>query len=198
MMVTTHAFASLLVCAPLALLFPDQSASIAVLALVGGAFPDVDVVLGTHRRTLHFPLGYWCLLPFAAGVSVVSGPVALGLVAFLLGAGLHSASDVLGGGLEDKPWEQTADRAVYCHASGAWLPPKFIIAYDGSKGDFLLTCLLAMSMVAYGDVPYLLPVVLSGVVFAAVYTIIRRRLPQFEDWLYENVPVLRPLLNNLY
>lgn len=199
MMATTHAFAGLLVAAPIAVFFPEHATPVALAALSGGVFPDLDVFIGRHRRTLHFPVLYWglCLGLGVAGL-VVGLPELLYAAVFVLAAALHSVSDVLGGGLEKEPWKQTTDCAVYCHVSTRWVAPRHYIAYDGSKGDLLATCILATSAVAYAGVPHLWLIVGGGIGIAAGYTLVRRWLPAVEDWLYENVPFLHPFLDGLH
>jgi hypothetical protein len=114
MMATTHALAGMAL-ASVATLF----APVAVVAAgAGGAVPDLDTP-GRHRRTLHYPVYYsLAALGLLAVAFVVPTPATVALAAFVGAAAVHSASDVLGGGLELRPWEGTSDRAVHDHYHG--------------------------------------------------------------------------------
>jgi hypothetical protein len=175
MMVMTHALAGMLVGA-LALFVEPSLAPVAALAgAAGGVFPDLDIYVG-HRRTLHFPV-------YAAAVAVpvvalaLAGPSALSvaLAAFCIGAALHAASDVLGGGLELRPWEATSDRAVYSHFHGRWLAPRRWVRYDGAPEDFLVASALALPSLVLFD-GLVAEAALGLLVISAGYTFLRRRL----------------------
>ncbi|ADQ66236.1 hypothetical protein C499_09409 [Halogeometricum borinquense DSM 11551] len=177
MMVTTHAAAALLFFAtPVALFAPEFTAAAIIGALLGGIVPDVDLFVGTHRKSLHFPV-YASLAGVGAGIVALVAPstASVAAAAFLLGAGLHAASDWFGGSDELRPWERTSRRAVYLHPRRRWLRPRHIIRYDGAPEDFFLTVVLAIP-VAYA-VPSVRLVVAAGLVVGAVYTLFRRRVP---------------------
>jgi hypothetical protein len=105
----------------------------------------------------------------------------------LLAAALHSVSDVLGGGLELRPWEGTSDRAVYSHHHDRWIAPLRLVRYDGAPEDLLLSVAIAIPLVAVLDGPFelLLAVILC---IAAAYTGLRRILPHIAELLVQLVP----------
>ena len=187
MMATTHAFAGLVLAALVALVAPQFAVVVAVAAILGGVFPDLDLV-GAHRRTLHFPVYYWLVAAPASVVALaVPTTATVGLAVFLFAAALHSLSDYLGGGLEPKPWQATSERAVYSHYHDRWLEPRRWVRYDGAPEDLALAAVLALPAL----------VVFDGVIRTAVgallavsigYTLIRKPLASGGEWLLERAP----------
>lgn len=175
MMVTTHAFLGLAVASSMVLIAPEFSAAAAVGAIAGGVFPDLDLLF-KHRRTFHFPTYYSVLSLLSLPIILLftSDLTVLGFF-FLLSASLHSISDVIGGGLELKPWEGKSDRAVYLHYRGRWLKPRRWIRYDGAPEDFVLASVLALpSFYLYGGV--VRNVVVLGVLLSLFYTLLRKKM----------------------
>jgi hypothetical protein len=179
MMATTHAFAGLSLAVALVLAVPTLAPALvlaaAVGALAGGVFPDLDLV-ATHRRTLHFPVGYWLLaLPAGAVAAFAPTPASVGAALFLLSAAVHSASDVIGGGLETRPWLGTSDKGVYLHVRKRWLAPRQWIRYDGAPEDFAVGALFAAPglLVFDGQLRLVLAVMLGA---SLVYTVFRKKL----------------------
>lgn len=184
MMATTHAAVGLLLAAPVALVAPEVAIPAAVGGLAGGVFPDLDLFVGTHRKTLHYPAYYWLVAVPALVVAVVA-PTALtvGLALFLLSAAVHSVSDVFGAGLEARPWEATSDRAVYLHPQSRWLAPRRVIRYDGAPEDLATAAVVAVpGLLLFGDRIRL--VVVVGLAVSVAYVAVRRRLPDSVlEWL---------------
>lgn len=176
-MLPTHALAGMAAALPFALAAPEL-AGIALLAgFVGGLLPDLDMYTG-HRKSLHYPVYYPVLAVPALAVAVVATVPATVAIAFLLlGAALHSAMDVLGGGLELYPWAATSDRAVYDHFRGRWLAPRRVIPYDGSPADLALAALLGLVLIVVVGTGLVGWLVTSALVVAVVYTAVRRQLP---------------------
>lgn len=176
MMGVTHALVGLVLAVPVALLAPAFATPAAVGALVGGFLPDVDLFVGVHRRTLHFPVA-GPVAGVLAGLVAVAVPSAASVaVAFvLLSAGVHAATDALGAGEELRPWERTNPNAVYDHVRGRWLRARYLVPYDGSPRDLLLTVVCAVPVVLVFDGPVRW-VVVGLVALAAVYTLLRERL----------------------
>ena len=176
MMLPTHALAGMALALPVALAVPELAGTALLAGFLGGVLPDLDLYAG-HRRSLHFPVYYAALAaPALAVAALFSSPATVGAALVLAGAALHSVTDVLGGGLELRPWEGTSERAVYDHYRGRWLAPRRWVSYDGSPGDFLLSAGLAAPLLAVtGDALSLL--VAATVAVAAVYAAVRRLLP---------------------
>lgn len=107
-------------------------------ALLGGVAPDLDV-FAAHRKTLHYPVGYWGVALGLVGLHAVvpSRPLWLVCVA-VVAAAAHSSSDILAGSVEREPWNPTTERAVYNHVRGAWHRPRRYVRYSGAIEDLLL------------------------------------------------------------
>jgi hypothetical protein len=191
-MATTHAAIGLLVAAPLVYLAPEFAAVGALAGLVGGLFPDVDLVVGVHRRTLHLPEHY----PLVAGGAVpvaalVPGPATVAVAVFSVAATAHVLADLLGGSSERRPWEAATNRGVYSRAADRWLAPRRWVRYDGAPEDLLLTLGAGVpAAVLFG--PPIDRVAAVGIAVAVPYAVVRKRLPQLSNRVELPVPpVLR-------
>jgi len=198
MMLPTHVLAGMLLAAPLLRLAPELATVGFVAGALGGLFPDLDMYVG-HRRTLHYPVYYSVIAVVAVGVAALAPTAATVAVAvFLLGAAVHSLSDIYGGGLELRPWEGTSDRAVYDHYRGRWVAPRGRIRYDGSAEDLALAVGLSLPLLYLLDGP-LRFLVIASLVVAVVYTVLRRYLAELAARLVALVPsALRPHVPDRY
>lgn len=180
MMATTHAFTGLAVVAPLAYLAPEFALPLAVGAIAGGVFPDLDVAF-EHRRTLHFPVyGGVAAIPAVVLAALSLSNVTVGLAAFAVAAWLHAVSDAFGAGPTIDPWRNPSDRAVYDHVRGRWIAPRRWVRYDGAPEDAVLAVGLAMpSLVIFDEYSTIQALAVAGVVVSLSYAAVRRRLV---DW----------------
>ncbi|WP_277554578.1 metal-dependent hydrolase [Halobaculum limi] len=176
-MAFTHALVGAALAAPVVAFAPELAVPAVLAGMVGGLVPDVDLFVGRHRRTLHFPILGWALaLPavalalFAPGVATVAA--AVGTVSFAV----HAGMDALGAGDEVRPWERTSREAVYDHLRGKWVEPRFWIRYDGAPEDAVATAILAAPVVVFYPDPF--PAIATACVVLGVgYAVVRRRLP---------------------
>lgn len=179
-MLPTHALKGMLLAVPVAWIAPEFAEIALFAGFLGGIVPDLDMYVG-HRKTLHFPVWYSVLtVPALVIAAIVPTGATVAIAIGLLAAAVHSLSDVLGGGLELRPWEGTSDRAVYDHYRKRWIPPRRWIRYDGSPGDFSLSALFAAPLVLTVD-GTLQAAVVATVTVAAVYAAVRRRLPDLAE-----------------
>ncbi|MFC7046918.1 metal-dependent hydrolase [Halobacteriaceae archaeon GCM10025711] len=178
MMSTTHAFVGLLLASSMLFLAPEFAVVGAVAAMAGGVFPDLDLFVGEHRKTLHYPDYYWvAAAPAVAVAAFAPGPLTVGAAFFLVSAALHSASDALGGGLGLRPWEDTSDRrGVYLHSRRRWIPPRRWVRYDGAPEDLALAAAFALPGYLLFD-GVVSQIVVAGLAVSVVYTAVRKRLP---------------------
>lgn len=175
-MLPTHALAGMAAALPFGLAVPELAGVALLAGFVGGLVPDLDLYAG-HRKSLHYPVYYPVLAaPTVTVAALTPSPAAVAAACLLVGAALHSAMDVLGGGLELYPWAATSDRAVYDHFHGRWLAPRRVVPYDGSPADLALAALLALSLVLVAGIA-LRWLVVTALVVAIGYTAVRRRLP---------------------
>jgi hypothetical protein len=165
-------------------------------AFVGGLVPDLDLVT-SHRKTLHFPVLY----PVAAcglfGLfAVVGGQTLFVLGVAVASAGLHSLSDVLGGGVGYEPWEHSSSKAVYNHVLGRWHRPRRLVRYSGAPEDFLLCAAVAVPVVLSPSPgpPFRAPLV-AILAVSGLYALSRRRLPAIAASLRAVLPA--PVVHRL-
>ncbi|MFW5935230.1 MAG: metal-dependent hydrolase [Halolamina sp.] len=186
MMLPTHALFGMLLALPVAVLAPEYGVVALGAGLAGGILPDLDLYVG-HRKTLHYPVGY-SLLAVAAAAGAVLTPTAgiVGAALLFAAAASHSLVDVLGGGLELRPWEATSERAVYDHYRGRWIAPRRWVRYDGAPEDLLLSVGLAVPLWLHVGSPFR-PVVLAALGVGTVYAASRRVLPRVAHLLATEV-----------
>ncbi|WP_224268125.1 metal-dependent hydrolase [Haloprofundus salinisoli] len=185
MMSPTHIAIGVVIAAPVTVFAPELAPLVALAAMAGGVFPDLDLFVGVHRKTLHFPVYYWGVVIPAAVLAVAApSPVTIAAFFFFLSAAVHSVADWFCGGNELRPWEKTSEHAVFVHPLGRWLRPKRLVRWDGSPEDLLLTLLFSLpGLVLFeGPVRVLTAAVL---VVAVVYAAVRKRVPDLAPWLAE-------------
>jgi hypothetical protein len=102
------------------------------------------------------------------------------VAAFLISAAVHAASDVLGGGLEARPWLAESDRGVFLHTRGRWVAPRRYVRYDGAPEDLAVAVLFAVPGWITFD-GWLRGAVVAGVAVSAGYVLVRKRLPALEE-----------------
>jgi len=183
MMTPTHALAGALLGAVTATAVPGVGSSAVVVGFVGGALPDADL-LGTHRRSLHFPVSGSVAAVLAAGVSGIVPTTTTVLVAVFLGSvAVHCVMDAFGGGVGLRPWEGTSEKGVYDHVAGRWIRPRGWVRYAGAPEDFLVGAACCLPAMALASGP--LAVVLGGVlVGSGVFVLVRRRLAGITERLF--------------
>ncbi|MFB6188894.1 MAG: metal-dependent hydrolase [Halapricum sp.] len=186
-MATTHGLAGLLLGAVLSFVAPEQAPTLMLAGLAGGLAPDADLYAG-HRRTLHFPVYGSVLAVAIVGLALFTSiPAILGLAAFVAAAALHAVTDVLGGGLELRPWQAGSERAVYSHYHGQWLAPRRVIPYDGSPRDLSLA--LALGLPALVMTQGVLRVGVAGALLVSIgYTLLRKRLASIATMIVGLLP----------
>lgn len=187
MMLPTHALVGLALAAPLALYAPELAPAALLGALVGGILPDLDMYAG-HRKTLHYPTLYpLAAVPAVAAALVWTTPATLAVAFLLVAAAVHCRMDIYGGGLELRPWEGTSDRAVYDHASGTWVPPRRLIAYDGSRGDLALSLAVGLPLLVVLEGTFV-AVVAVALTIATSYVLLRKHLANLAPTVFSRVP----------
>lgn len=180
MMGTTHAAMGIALAAPLTMVAPEFAPVAAIAGLVGGVFPDLDLLSGQHRQTLHFPVYYSATALVASAVALLAPATATVAVAFfLVSAAVHCVTDAAGGGLELRPWEATDDRGVYVHPADRWVRARRWIRYDGSPEDLVLASLFSLpGLLLFDGVVWTLTV--AGLAISVVYVAVRKLLPEIE------------------
>lgn len=177
-MAPTHAIIGLLIAAPVAFVVPEHAPSVTLAAVIGSLAPDLDMVVGAHRRTFHFPVLAW--VPALVAVAlVVSAPTPwlVASAAFLVAVAVHPLCDLLGGSSEPHPWLAETNRGVYSHLQRRWIAPRRLVRYDGSPGDLAVAATASLPpLVVFG--PAVEPWVVTALVVATGYAAVRKRIPQ--------------------
>jgi hypothetical protein len=147
------------------------------------------MVVGSHRRTFHFPVLAWPpALGATAAAALAPEPWLVALAVGLLAAAVHPLCDLLGGSSEPHPWLAETDRGVYAHLGGRWVRPRRSIQYDGSPGDLAVAAVAALPVLAVFGAS-VEPFVVGVLVVGAGYVAVRERVPQLSGRL----PVPGPL-----
>lgn len=184
MMGLTHAVMSVVVAIPFLYLYPQLALPIAVIAYLGGSFPDFDLFFGVHRKTLHYPV-YFTVSAIATtvGFAVTTSTVLMFVSVFLCGAAIHSLMDIVGAGVEEKPWNQTNPHAVYVHPQNRWATARYWIPYDGSPHDLVVLAMLSVIVVYVYSEPVVTIGILVTLVISTVYTLVRKDLPAVKTYI---------------
>ncbi|QKQ98408.1 metal-dependent hydrolase [Candidatus Nanohaloarchaea archaeon] len=184
MMGVTHALMGGLLGASSAVFTLEYFLAAVIAGYLGGLFPDLDLAFN-HRQTLHFPVGYTVLSVAAVATAVFTAEKGLIILSyFILSAAVHSWIDILGGGLEEKPWEGTTDKGVYSHSLDRWFPPLQVIRYDGAPEDFLLTLGLGTALFPLlAGYPVAQKIVVASIAVGGLYSLVRKKLLDVRDFL---------------
>lgn len=181
MMSPTHTATGVVLATPLFVVAPEFAALGALAGIAGGVFPDLDLFVGEHRKTLHFPVYYWFLALPATLLAVVAPSAAtVALALFALSAAVHSVVDWFGAGPEPRPWADPSEQAVYLHPRNRWLAPKRWVRYDGAPEDLVLTGVLSVPGLLLFEGP-VRTLTVAGLVVGVVYTVVRKRVPDYID-----------------
>lgn len=181
MMNTTHAVMGAALATVTTVTVPEFAVTAAMAAMVGSVLPDLDIALGVHRRTLHYPVIGWAVaIPVVAAAVAVPDSTTVAIAFLLTGFALHSSVDILGGGPEARPWAVRSDRGVYAHVPGRWLRARRWIRYDGAPEDFLLGLAMAVPVLwAFDGIVVHLVLICLGI--SVPYTVFRKRIPDLTD-----------------
>ncbi len=182
-MAFTHVAAGLALAATVAAVAPVYAVPAAAGSVAGGLLPDLDLVVGAHRRTLHFPAFYWLPAALFGAVAVLApSALAVGLALAALTAAVHAVSDAAGAGDELRPWERTSTNGVYLHVARRWVAPRYWVRYDGAPEDLLLAVVLAAPALVVYDPP-VRTLVAAMLVLAGGYSLVRKRVPALAESL---------------
>lgn len=178
MMVTTHALIAGALASTMVFIAPEYAYTAVVAALVGGFVPDLDMPFN-HRRTFHFPV-YFSVLALFGVIGILVAPSTVSIVVgwFLIGAAVHSVSDIVSGDLGLRPWEMNDDRSVYIHYLGRYAKPRRWVRYDGSPEDFVLAVFFAVPIIALFD-DALVQVVAGLLGVSFIYMLVRKKIVEY-------------------
>lgn len=154
---------------------------------IASVISDLDLFIGQHRKTLHYPVYSIILFFFTIPIIYVSPIFGVYLNSFLLCFGMHSIFDAIGGGLGKRPWKSDLNLpTVYNHYSNRWMYKhnfKYRLEYDGSPADLLILIILSIWVFIMLDIQYTTYIIISSLFIGSLYTITRKRLVKIEDKL---------------
>lgn len=183
MMNTTHVLVGLSIATVAMTVWPTFATIAAVAILVGSIVPDLDILVGEHRRTFHFPVIGWAVsAPSLVLAVIVPLEVTIAVAFFVLGVAIHSAMDIVGGGPEMRPWLIHSDRAVFAHYPGRWFRPRRWIRYDGAPEDFVFGMIAAIPALLVYD-GWIRRIVLIALITSLLYTVFRKQIPDISKQL---------------
>ena len=173
----THIGVGIAIATPMLVVAPEFAVVAAFGGMAGGLFPDLDLFVGSHRKSLHFPVYYW-LPAIAASFATALFPISVTVftVFFFVSAAIHSGMDWFGAGHEPRPWQRRSNQAVYLHPRKRWLEPRYVIRYDGAPEDVAIAVgLLVPGAFLFGS-PVSEPAIATATI-AVLYGVFRKRLP---------------------
>lgn len=179
---STHILFGMIIAYLYSYIQPELLFPLTLAAILGSIIPDLDMPFD-HRKTLHYPVYYSIGAILSVPIFIFSASLITGVVSMLfLSMALHCLVDVLGCGLEPRPWEANNDQAVYFHYPGFWAKPRRWIKYDGSPGDHIITLSLAivlMNLYTYPFKQFVAAVLVSGTLYTFSRRILKDLAPSF-------------------
>jgi hypothetical protein len=201
MMVTTHMGCGFVVGFTLALILALLTSSPTVLGLsgflavcgaLGGFIPDIDRIehLGpirmTHRKTLHYPIGYGILALVLVYIGIILNAKCLYLASLFLGAWLHSFMDIFDDFYLDP------DHGVYEHIRKKWIKPRRLIPF-ASRREWSLQSLCDVAAISIS--PFISGIyTLSGWILTALTYLVVWFASTFYEFKY-TVPKRLAMIN---
>ncbi|MFB6213678.1 MAG: hypothetical protein ABEJ07_03910 [Candidatus Nanohaloarchaea archaeon] len=171
MMVSTHILIGGLIGYLFSTAISVNPVTLALAGMLGGLIPELDFLIGHHRKTLHFPYSYFLLsIPVLILIPFFQAELLILLATVLVSAGVHSFMDIFAGA-ELRSWDESEweDTAVYDHIRDKWIQPQRI-AYGGSMRDFLLSTICFFSTIYLINDPKILLIATGLIVFSVAYT----------------------------
>jgi len=166
MMFSTHILVGAVLGYGVSAIASAEVATLIIAGMIGGLIPELDFIVGKHRKTLHYPFSYFitALIPLT-GFLMFQIEIFLLLATVLLAAGVHSFMDIFAGA-ELRSWNRNEwkETAVYNHIGQKWISPRRW-AYGGSKQDLLL------SIICFGTLVYWISNIRLNIIFTVLLTL---------------------------
>lgn len=196
MMLPTHISIGLILFLPMSNIYQDYSSFILLASIIGSIFPDLDMIYMNHRKTLHPIFIYFSLSMLFLLLSVITNNLYIILLfVILLSSFIHTLFDTFGTGAEKHPWKHNNNDAIYSYILHKWIKGRRYIAYDGSPMDLLLLLCFSILFIQYNDIIEYNIIIYICISVGLIYTILRKKLPTIENYIYENIKVARFIIN---
>ena len=126
MMVSTHILVGGLIGYLFSTTVTLNPVALTLAGMLGGLIPELDFLIGYHRKTLHSPYIYFLLsIPVLIAIPSFQAERLILIVTMLVSAGFHSFMDIFAGAelrsWDRSKWQQTA---VYNHLRQKWIKPR--------------------------------------------------------------------------
>lgn len=196
-MLPTHVNSSIFLISLAAATFSfELSAILLSIVLVASIFPDLDMIVGIHRKTLHPVVVYAAVTALITPIFFLSQNTIIGYLGlFTLFCTIHTAVDVLGTGAEKRPWEHNNDNAIYSASMQKWLKARRVFNYDGSPLDLIVLMASTAAIFYTANLPQMFEILIfTLLVIGIIYTAVRRTLPKLEEYFFENSRVIRVII----
>lgn len=200
-MFPTHLLFGILVAGVYTIFNPSSQNLLILICVIGSTISDLDLFIGQHRKTLHFPVYSGFLFIITLPLIYIVPNFGLYINSCIFCLGMHSWFDAIGGGLGKRPWDSELNLpTVYNHYSDTWLYKndfKYRIEYDGSPVDLVISLVLAAYIFTTTDTPYMDEILLFSVFISFVYTVSRKKLIKFEGVLAQ-YPIINWFITSLH
>jgi len=144
--------------------------------------PDLDLYAG-HRKTLHYPVyASLATVPTVALAVVAPSTMTVALAVALSASALHAVADVLGGGLELRPWEEVPSERFTVTITTAGFDPAASCATTAHPKTLTVAGLVAVPLVVMSDGPVTV-VTVALLSVSAVYVLLRKTLANIAERL---------------
>ena len=195
-MLPTHISIGLILFLLISNIYKDYSSLILLASVIGSIFPDLDMIYMKHRKTLH-PIFIYLFLSilFLLMASIINNLYIILLFVIFLASFIHTLFDIFGTGAEKYPWKHNNNDAIYSYLLQKWIQGRRYIAYDGSPMDLLLLLCCSILFIEYNDIIEYNIIIYICILIGLIYTLLRKRLPKIENYLYENIKVARFIIN---
>lgn len=196
MMLPTHIVIGILISIPITSIYPNFTNLILLSSIFGSLLPDLDMIYMTHRKTLHPILLYLILTFLLFIIYVITEIFVIALLSIVFfNSFIHTIGDISGTGAEKYPWEQNNDKSIYSIVLNRWIKSRRYILYDGSTRDLMVLLISSILVIYYTNIQYVKYSVILCTLIGVIYTLLRKKLPDIENYLYENIPFSRYLIN---
>lgn len=170
-----------------------------LFCILGSIFPDLDLFIGQHRKSLHYPAIGFLILVWSISLILYSETAIL-VILFIFCFWIHALLDVIGGGLSRTPWDNANSPTVFNHYRKRWIKQddvKPALKYDGSPLDLTLSMILAIFVYTMTQSTYITYILLIMLFIGLIYTVTRKYLIQIEPYLAE-LPIIGDFITSLH
>lgn len=196
MMLPTHIVIGLILFLPISNIYQNYPSVILLASITGSIFPDFDMIYMNHRKTLHPIFIYFSLSIIFLLLSIVTDNLYIIFLSVMIPASfIHTLFDTFGTNRKKHPWKYDNKNVVYSYILGRWIKGRRYIEYDGCIKDLLLLLFSSILFIYYNNMIKYTVVVYICISIGLTYTLVRKRVPKIENYIYENIDAIRYIKN---